>query len=227
MSHLWNHDDERRYQLFNGRQIDPTRAPKRAGTSYFARRSITREGKRHLMPDDFMPAGPHASKHLRAVPPDYLLWVDRQPWSKDWVQWGPVADFIRNYVLSDPETAETIAVVTQPVIFVDPLAQYPTSLRCFKDGSSHLHTLPGHLDLLQTFAQGALGLDPGWFQNKELPHFDLTVRKHRLALDCGAVEIDRRQLIAHRDIWRQFRDSQPRHTDDLPTPRRLPHQRIR
>lgn len=198
--------EKRREQFWRTPPPDPTRQHAKAGIPYYAKRNKLRA----LMPDDFMPVGPHAGKHLRAVPPDYLAWVDAQPWSKNWVQWQPVSDFISRFIAADPDTAAALDVPAQPVIFVDPLQQWPTKLKCFRDGSSHLHTLPGHLDLLQTFALGALALNPAWFQNKEMPHFDLTVRKHALALQCGAVQVDRRQAVAHLHLWRQFRDSQPR-----------------
>lgn len=184
---------------------DPTRQHAKAGVPYY------RPGKgRVLMPDDFMPIGPHAGKHLRAVPADYLAWVNAQPWSQNWVQWRPVADFIERFITCDPETQDSITLPPGPVIFVDPIQQWPTPIKCFQPGSSHLHTLPGHLDLLQTFALGALALNPAWFQHKECPHFDLTLRKHQLAIDCGAVEINRRQFVDHLHQWRQFRDSQPK-----------------
>jgi len=200
---------------------DPTRRPAQAGVPYHARRSITRDGTRVLMPDDFMPIGPHAGKHLRAVPPDYLLWVNQQPWSRDWHHWQPVAHFIENYITCDPDTSESIHVPTGPLIFVDPVQVWPTQIACFKNGTSHLHTLPGYLDYLQTFALGALRLRPDWFQNKETPHFDLTIAKHQQAISLGAVEIPRQKMLEHIALWRQFRDSRPKPTPDPSTHPRL------
>lgn len=182
---------------------DPTGRAARAGVPYY------RAGKsRVLMPDDFMPVGPHAGKHLRAVPADYLLWVEAQPWSRHWVQWQPVADFIARFITCDPDTLDTVEIPGVP-LFVDQLRPWPTKIRCFKDGSAHLHTLPGWEDYLHTFAMGALALDPRWYQNKLLPHYDLTKRKHALALECGAIEIPDTQMRDHTHLWKQFRQTTP------------------
>ena len=215
--------DRWKWKTFNGPQVDPTRQAKKHGTPYHARRSMTADGGRILRPDDFMPIGPHAGKHLRAVPPDYLLWVNQQPWSRDWHLWQPVAQFIESYITCDRETSDAIPVPTGPLIYVDPVQQWPTNIACFKAGSSHLHTLPGYLDYLETFALGALWLQPNWLQNKETPHFDLTIAKHQQAIRLGAVEISRRQMGEHLRIWREFRDCQPRPADDPSTHKRLPH----
>lgn len=215
--------DRWKWKTFNGPQLDPTRAHKKHGTPYYARRSVTAAGGRVLTPHDMMPIGPHAGKHLHAVPADYLLWVNQQPWSRDWHLWQPVAQFIENYITSDAETSQTIPVPTGPLIYVDPVQVWPTQIQCFKNGSSHLHTLPGYLDYLHTFAIGALRLNPDWFQHKETPHFDLTIAKHQQAIRLGAVEISRQQMVEHMRLWRQFRDSQPRPADDPSTHTRLPH----
>lgn len=215
--------DRWKWKTFNGPQVDPTRQAKKHGTPYYARRSMTADGGRMLRPDDFMPIGPHAGKMLRAVPADYLLWVNQQPWSREWHLWQPVAQFIESYITCDRETSDTIPVPTGPLIYVDPVQQWPTNIACFKAGSSHLHTLPGYLDYLETFALGALWLQPNWLQNKETPHFDLTIRKHQQAIRCGAVEISRRQMSEHLRLWRDFRDTQPRPADDPSTHKRLPH----
>ena len=119
--------------------------------------------------------------------------------------------------------SDTIPVPTGPLIYVDPIQQWPTAIKCLQAGSSHLHTLPGYLDYLETFALGALWLQPNWLQNKETPHFDLTIAKHQQAIRLGAVEISRRQMGEHLRIWREFRDCQPRPADDPSTHKRLPH----
>ena len=201
-----SNDQLRREKFWRTPPPDPTKAFRKSGVPYY------RPGKnRVLMPDDFMPLGPHAGKHLRAVPPDYLLWVHAQDWSKNWVQWRPVADFIDRFITSDPETEHRASYPTTPVIFVDPIQQQSTSIiKCFQAGSSHLNTLPGHLDLLQTFGIGALALNPDWLQHRVCPHFDLTIRKHQLAIQCGAIAISRAEIADHIDQWRQFRDSQPK-----------------
>lgn len=209
MKGVWSESPEerRRWKLFNGKQEDPTQKFKRSGTPYF------RRGRdRVLMPDDFMPIGHHAGKHLRAVPPEYLLWVDTQAWSKQWTPWEPVHDYIERFILSDPETAVAIEVPQHSVLFVDKLRIHETKIQCFKAGSAHLHTLPGHEDLLHAFVVGALHLSRDWYQPGRLPHYDLTVGKHAQALRLGVVLIEDQQLIAHKDAWLQFFRSKPQPT---------------
>lgn len=201
---------ERRKEAFwRSKPKDPTRAFAKAGVPYY------RQGKgRVLMPDDFMPLGPHAGKHLRAVPPDYLLCVNAQPWSRNWVQWQPVADFIDRFLLDASDADLHVPQSPSlPLIFADRLRVWPTAIKCFKEGSSHLHCLPGWEDYLHTFAIGALALNRDWYQNRLLPHYDLTVRKHRLALECGAVEIPDAQLRDHTHLWKKFRQTAPTHDE--------------
>lgn len=193
--------------IFNGRQIDPTHRAAKDGVPHYA----SRNRARILRPDDFIPIGPHAGKHLRAVPNDYLLWVNAQPWSRCWVQWQPIADYINNYLVEASDSDLTFNPVNQvnQVIFTDRLQIWPTERKCFRDGASHLHCLPGWEDYLHTFALGALALDPRWYQNKLLPHYDLTKRKHQLALECGAREIPDTQMRDHTALWKQFRQTPP------------------
>lgn len=205
MPSIFNADDQRRHRLFNGRQIDPTHRAAKAGVPHYASRNRSRV----LMPDDFIPIGPHAGKHLRAVPTDYLLWVNSQPWSKCWVQWQPVADFIDRFITSDPDTHDGRKAPECPIIFTDRLQIWPTERKCFRDGSSQLHCLPGWEDYLHTFALGALALDPRWHQNTLLPRYDLTKRKHALALECGALEVTDTQMRDHTALWKQFRQTTP------------------
>lgn len=204
-----SNDQLRKERFWRTPPPDPTRRAARAGVPYY------RTGKgRVLMPDDFMPVGPHARKHLRAVPNDYLLWVNAQPWSKCWVQWQPVADYISRFLIdasdAGPSTVNHGQPSPTPVIFVDRLRVWPTAIKCFKAGSAHLHTLPGWEDYLHTFAMGALALDPRWYQTGALPHYDVTVRKHALALELGVQQIPDRQLIAHKEQWLQFFRTKPK-----------------
>lgn len=174
---------------------DPTRAFKKSGTPYF------RPGHdRVLMPDDFMPVGEHARKHLRSVHPEYLLWVDRQPWSRRWDAWKPVSDYISRF----PPSIENLAMPPDDILYVDALRKHPTRIPCFQKGSAHLHTLPGFEDLLHAFVVGALSLSRDWYQPGKLPHYDLTVNKHAQALRYGVRLISDSQLIAHKDTWVQY-----------------------
>lgn len=52
----------------------------------------------------------------------------------------------------------------------------------------------GELDELHAMAE-RLGLKREWFQNHGTPHYDLCQTKRKLAIDYGAIEIDRRQTV--------------------------------
>lgn len=198
---VWSqsNDQLRRERFWRTPPKDPTAAARRGVGSYF------RPGhNRVLMPDDFMPVGEHAGKHLRAVPADYLAWVDAQPWSHHWDSWLPVKDYLTRFPVEG--NADT------PVRFyVDSLKQWPTQIRCFKAGSSHLHCLPGWEDFLHAFVVGGLKLSRDYYQPGALPHYDLTVGKHHQALKNACVtEIPDPRLIEHKRQWLQFFRTQPR-----------------
>lgn len=78
-------------------------------------------------------------------------------------------------------------------VYVDKLQEYPTKIRCFKAGSCHL--LADSLDELHSFA-ARLGLRRAWFQPKSSPHYDLTAGRRERALQLGAVEIGRTEMVA-------------------------------
>lgn len=216
MPALFDHNDRRRHRFWNTKPTDPTALSRRGG-AYF------RPGtNRVLGPDSFMPIGEHASKHMRAVPLEYLLWVHAQPWAKHWDSWQPVTTYLENYVLPDHETSDTLPDMPTPTFYLDRVRRWPTKIKCFKDGNSHLHCLPGHEDFLHAFAVGGLNLSRDWYQPGSLPHYDLTTSRHEHALRLGAVLIDDPQLVDHKNTWIDFFRSKPRMTD-LPTPPRLPH----
>ena len=175
--------DRRRFRTFNGPQRDPSLAGKASGTPYFRRGH-----GRILGPDDFMPVGEHAGKHLRAVPPEFLLWVDQQPWSKHWAPWEAVHSYIERYILPDPETASAIALPVGPIIFVTE--------------AGLLHTLPGFEDMLHAFAVGASNFKTLLYQSKSIPpHYPLPPSKQTLSLRHGATQIDRATFHQHKTQW--------------------------
>lgn len=51
------------------------------------------------------------------------------------------------------------------------------------------HMLGSDIDELHALA-AQIGLRRSWFQDKRLPHYDLTVSKRALAVAAGAVEIE-------------------------------------
>jgi hypothetical protein len=192
---IFNHEDDRRHRLFNGRQRDPTRQGKKTDTPYF------RKGHgRVLMPDSFMPVGEHAGKHLRAVPTEYLLWVDAQPWSRQWTPWQPVHDFIERFITPDPETANTADLPTGPIIFLAPAHNLPASI----NDPSFLHCLPGNEDLLHTFAIGAINFKTALYIRRPFPHYPLPPSKTRLALQNGAHPITPAALRDNQAQWRIY-----------------------
>ena len=79
------------------------------------------------------------------------------------------------------------------MIYVDPIQQWPTRIRCFMAGSCHLTA--DTLEELHEFA-GKLGLRKDWFQDKSLPHYDLTVSKRVQAVNKGARELTREEMGA-------------------------------
>lgn len=63
------------------------------------------------------------------------------------------------------------------------------------------HLMANSTEELQAFA-GRLGLKRSWFQNKSLPHYDLTAGMRSRAIGLGAVEIDRKTFV---EIMRKYR----------------------
>lgn len=65
------------------------------------------------------------------------------------------------------------------------------------------HMLGDSVDELHAMAD-AIGMRRAWFQTKPLPHYDVCLMRRKEALKLGAVEVDRRQLVA---IMRALRGS--------------------
>lgn len=81
-------------------------------------------------------------------------------------------------------------------VYVDELMKWPTRIRCFKNGSAHLTA--DTEEELHELAQ-RIGLKRAWFQNKRVPHYDLTASKREAALAAGAVFVPGKTQ-AHRRI---------------------------
>jgi len=89
--------------------------------------------------------------------------------------------------------AEKELLVLIPIVMVDQMMVWTHAKhRCFKDGSCHL-TVNGelfeHLEALHAVAK-RIGLSREWFQDKRIPHYDLTANMRIEALKAGAVEVD-------------------------------------
>lgn len=182
---------------------DPTRAFKKSGTPYY------RPGKnRVLMPDDFMPFGPHAGKHLRAVPTDYLLWVNAQTWAKAWPHWQPIADYLDRFPIDTSDSEYVVHASACPDLSANTPLFYLSLTR-------QLYTLPGHEDLLQTFAEAVLNQRPCHYQTGAPPHYQITSNQAKRALKNAPIQqVTFRQRAEHRDLWIQFFQTKPK----LPQP---------
>jgi len=84
-------------------------------------------------------------------------------------------------------------------VYVDELLGCRRNKNWPYDESCHL--LADSVDELHGFAEN-LRLKRSWFQNKSLPHYDLTSGMRARAVRAGAVEIDRKMLI---EIFRKYR----------------------
>ena len=48
-----------------------------------------------------------------------------------------------------------------------------------------------------------IGMKRSWFQNSNIPHYDLSLAKRKLAVENGAIEIDRKQTVELIRWWRE------------------------
>ena len=55
---------------------------------------------------------------------------------------------------------------------------------------------------LHAFAQ-RIGLKRTWFQDRGMSHYDLTEKRRAMAIEAGAQEINRRELVAKVRAYRQ------------------------
>lgn len=77
-------------------------------------------------------------------------------------------------------------------VYVDELANWPTSIRCFKSGSCHM--IADSVEELKTAAT-QIGLKLEWLQPAKRgwrEHFDVTPSKRAAAIINGAVVLTRR-----------------------------------
>jgi hypothetical protein len=81
-------------------------------------------------------------------------------------------------------------------IYVDPLMGHGWKLHGHTVESCHLFT-DADVEELHTFAE-RIGMRREWFQDKRIPHYDLAPAGRRLAVACGAIEVDLRQAV---DLW--------------------------
>lgn len=65
------------------------------------------------------------------------------------------------------------------------------------------HMLADTLDELHEMAD-RIGIQRNWFQNERTPHYDICQSKRVLAVQAGAVEIDRRKVAELIRFWREI-----------------------
>ena len=75
-------------------------------------------------------------------------------------------------------------------VYVDEVRRWPTKIRCFQAGSAHLTA--DTLEELHELAR-AIGLRRAWFQDKRVPHYDLTPSRREAALRAGAVFVSAKE----------------------------------
>jgi len=187
-------DDERRKRLFfESAPPDPTQQAKKAGMGHF-----NRSLHDVLMPQSAMPIGPHTGMLMERVPADYLAWVQAQPWAAHWHPWHPVADYLARFPNQEQGTRNKEHLWPSHIVFVSPMQACAPS----KDWHHPQHALltchPDtflHEDKYHTFALGALGLRPVWYDAK-LKAYRLTAQKRWQAIQAGAAEVKSRNTGA-------------------------------
>jgi len=211
--------EQRREAFWRTAPKNPGREAAKRGHAYF------RRGIRTLDPHATMPCGEHQGKLMRAVPLDYLLWVDAEPWSHQWDPWSAVHSYLDRYVRSDPDTQDALPDIPTGPLFYLAEADPPRSTSAHCHLIATLSCLPGHEDLLHAFAVGGLNLSRDWYQPGRLPHYTLTAARHRQARTLGAIEIPTATLAEHTTRWLQFYRTTPTF-QTLPTPTLLPGRHI-
>ena len=56
------------------------------------------------------------------------------------------------------------------------------------------HMVADTLDELHAMAK-KLGMKRSWFQSGSIPHYDVSLSKRRMAIEFGAIELDRKDFV--------------------------------
>ena len=87
-------------------------------------------------------------------------------------------------------------------IYVDALVDWGWKMRGRLVASCHMFTDSADIEELHFFA-ARLGMKREWFQpNAIAPHYDLVKSRRDLAMELGAIEVDRKRASS---IWRARR----------------------
>jgi hypothetical protein len=81
-------------------------------------------------------------------------------------------------------------------VYVDPLMGHGWKRLGHSAQNCHLFTDAG-VEVLHTFAE-RIGIKRKWFQDKRIPHYELAPFRRRVAVACGAVDVDLREAV---DLW--------------------------
>lgn len=81
------------------------------------------------------------------------------------------------------------------------MAVYVDHVRIPFKGMRMSHMIADDLEELHTMAQ-AIGMRREWFQDKKFPHYDVSDERRALALQRGAIAVDRRELVM---VMRRYR----------------------
>jgi len=79
-------------------------------------------------------------------------------------------------------------------VYVDNLRSWGWKLRGRQVESCHM--IADTLEELHAMA-GAIGAKHEWFQPTSFPHYDLTASRRASAVYYGAIEVGRREFVAH------------------------------
>lgn len=78
------------------------------------------------------------------------------------------------------------------MVYVDQLMNFGWAMRGRSVPNCHL--VADTLDELHTFA-GKIGMKREWFQDKSIPHYDLTPARRAAAVARGAVQLNRQKFV--------------------------------
>ncbi len=93
-------------------------------------------------------------------------------------------------------------------VYVDPLAHYGMKLYGKPIKSCHMYADIGFLIELHETAD-KIGLKRKWFQNVSVPHYDITRSKRELAVENGAIELDRNEAGTFVKGFKKLKNKEP------------------
>lgn len=86
------------------------------------------------------------------------------------------------------------------MIYIDPLMNRGWKLRGHPQRNCHMFT-DGDIEELHQMAE-LIGMKRSWFQNKRVPHYDLTEARAEKAMKLGVILLTRKEAV---EKWRKMR----------------------